>query len=110
MRFDPARMYTFGETLGPAMEVQTAEEAKAYLDDLVAWHDARLGLGAEVARKHWLESIGYWTGYYSRETAERVFRLFDTAHPIFGRTQPTAEEAFDAGVAHAKRMTSEPAP
>lgn len=96
-RFDPARSYTYGETLSPAMEVKTAEEAQSYADDLIAWQVARHGLTPERARAVVLESIGYWSGYWDRQTAERVRALFKTTHPIFGESRPTPEEAFAAG-------------
>lgn len=44
-----------------------------------------------------LENIGYWSGYYSREMSAKIQEVFKTSHPIFGRTQPTAEQAFEMG-------------
>lgn len=74
---------TYGEALGPAMNVQTEEEARAYFEAYVAYlkrHCPTEGRAREVARVN----IGYWTGYQDAATAERVQRLFGFGHPIFG--------------------------
>lgn len=46
-----------------------------------------------------LQNIGYYAGYYSWEDAQRIFRIFKTAHPIFGTRKPSTKEAFAAGLA-----------
>ena len=46
-----------------------------------------------------LQNIGYWSGYYGPEKMAKIQEVFKTAHPIFGRMQPTQTEAFEAGVA-----------
>ena len=53
---------------------------------------------------HAYANVGYVAGYYDRETADRIWRLCKTAHPIFGTREPTFDEAFDAG----QRMAKEP--
>jgi len=58
-------------------------------------------LTREKAEENCRSSLGYYAGYYSNETRERVERLFKCAHPIFGsiRTEgaPTFQKAFAAG-------------
>ncbi len=49
------------------------------------------------------QNIGYISGYYSQETAEKIMKIFKTAHPIFGTKRPEPEEAFEMG----KRMAQE---
>lgn len=44
------------------------------------------------------ENIGYLTGYFDFKTAERIRDLLDVSHPIFGRRNPTAEEALNKGL------------
>ena len=44
-----------------------------------------------------LSNIGYFSGYYGPEKMAKIQRVFKTAHPIFGRTVPTAREALAAG-------------
>ena len=101
---DWSLVLTFGECLDPAMEVETEEQARAYLDGYVG-HIMRVRDSDEpVTHEKALEIakaiIGWWTGYQDAATAERVMRLFDCAHPIFGHARPDAAEAFAAG----KRM------
>ena len=49
------------------------------------------------AKKIVLANIGYFCGYYPAELADKVYEMFDTEHPVFGRTHPTPEEAFRLG-------------
>lgn len=51
---------------------------------------------AEV-KKTLLSNIGYWAGYCNPAQAQRIYEIFDTEHPIFGRREPTPEEAFARG-------------
>lgn len=53
---------------------------------------------------HALSNVGYFAGYYDRETADRIYDAFETAHPIFGRTHPSPDEAFKLGTS----MATEP--
>lgn len=55
---------------------------------------------AEV-KKTLLSNIGYWAGYCNPAQAQRIYEIFDTEHPIFGRREPTPEEAFARGFWHA---------
>lgn len=48
-------------------------------------------------------NIGYLSGYYGPETMQRIQDWFGVAHPVFGRSVPTPEEAFAAGA----RMATE---
>lgn len=43
------------------------------------------------------QNIGYISGYFDRETAKKILKVFETAHPIFGTSEPTPEEAFELG-------------
>lgn len=88
---------TIGEMYGPAMEIQTKEEADAYLESLVQWAMTRWGKSREEATAAEKSNLGYYSGYYDNETAQRVMRLFDCAHPIFGTTRPTPAEALGMG-------------
>lgn len=99
---------TYGECLNPAMAITDEADAQQYLADYTAFIQRALDkeprsdgkTAAEIAR----DNLGYYAGYYSADTRERVERLFKCAHPVFGSISrngaPTAEEAFEAG----KRM------
>jgi hypothetical protein len=75
---------TYGEKYGPAMQVQTKEEAAAYFEECV---------------EHTMEwqPIGYYAGYYDKETYDRVMELFDTNHPIFGKAYLGSAASYVAG-------------
>jgi hypothetical protein len=46
---------------------------------------------------HAYSNVGYLAGYYGEETRKRIYDWFQTAHPIFGTSTPTADEALRAG-------------
>lgn len=53
---------------------------------------------------HASQNVGYISGYYDdHATRARIQEWCQTVHPIFGRSTPTAEEAFEMG----KRMITE---
>lgn len=95
---------TFGETLGPAMEITDQAEADDYFEQLVVhymeYDTDRNRREAEGIVK---ENLGYYAGYCGQNTQARVNRLFKTTHPVFGDKTPTPEEAFEAG----KRLAGE---
>jgi hypothetical protein len=51
----------------------------------------------EATGPHALSNIGYWSGYFSDEMAEKIQSVFRTEHPIFGKKRPTTEEALALG-------------
>jgi len=55
------------------------------------------------AKKIVLNNIGYYCGYYPADFADKIYELFDTEHPIFGRTHPAPEEAFRLGMEWGQR-------
>jgi len=97
---------TYGEKYGYAMEITDEGEAAAYFEQCVQ-HTMSFGHSREEAEKVERANLGYWAGYYDRQTALRVFRLFGAVHPIFGMSQPSAEEALEAGKRLAKSSSDE---
>lgn len=93
---------SFRASLGPAMEITDQNDADRYLTALINYHE-RLGKVSHEAAVHMAKvNLGYYAGYHDQETMSRVNRLFDTQHPIFGTSTPTAEEAIETG----KRMAT----
>ena len=80
---------TYGECLGPAMEITDPEDAKQYLDaytDFIAEWRKKEPVGTDrTPRETALVNIGYYAGYYSPETRERVYKLFNCSHPFLGK-------------------------
>lgn len=92
---------TYGDLGSALCALQTRDEAEEFWNAYVAHlsrPDAKL-LGKspeEVAAAN----IGYLMGYYGADDRQRVYDLFSehsVAHPIFGREEPTPDEALDAG-------------
>jgi hypothetical protein len=109
IKFNPENKsdLTYGETLGPAMEIKDQAEADQYFKDYLEWEVKQLGGDVEKAMEICKSNLGYYAGYYSNETRERVEKLFLCSHPIFGSIKangvPTAKEAFEMGVAMSKK-------
>ncbi len=102
-KFNPGNkdVLTYGEALSPIANITDQENADQYLKDYIEYTQKFLdkkphpeGFSAEKICKI---NIGYWLGYCSNETAEQILKLFDCSHPIFGKKQFTAKEAFEAG-------------
>lgn len=92
---------TIGEKYDPAMKITDQTEADAYfqlcVDHSMTYH-CKTRTEAEALER---ANLGYYAGYGSAETRERVERLFQCAHPVFGSIAkvgaPTSEEALQAG-------------
>ena len=85
---------TAKEKYDPAMRVSTQEEADTYFEQLVQ-HTMRM-VPCERELAEWIErqNLGYWAGYGSLETRERVERLFRCRHPILpAADQPQLSQA-----------------
>lgn len=89
---------TIEETYGPAMEMTDQATADAYFEELVLSR-VQSGLSREEAERLERGNLGYYAGYYCNEVRERVERLFDCAHPIFGKIAEVGppRDAFAAG-------------
>ena len=84
-------------------EINTKEKAAALVDAEAAEIAEACQIPVEEARKTLLANIGYCTGYYGSAAADRIMDLFETEHPIFGKTHPTAEEALRLGMEYGER-------
>lgn len=96
------RQITIGEKYGPAMKITEQAEADRYFQECVAHNMMLSGGSQEEAEAIERDSLGYYAGYYSSETRERVERLFRCKHPVFGAIaengQPDAAKALKAGM------------
>lgn len=89
---------TIGEAYDPTTKITDQAEADEYFERLLERNMRVSGHSREEAEKVEKSNIGYYAGYCETATAERMFRLFRCAHPIFGTTRPTLEEAFKKGM------------
>jgi hypothetical protein len=78
--------------------VTTKAQAEQIIEEEITARIAVARVTEEEARSVLLENIGYATGYMTDKTGDKVMRLFNTQHPIWGRTHPTAEEALRLGI------------
>ena len=93
---------TNSDKYDPAMKIKDQDEARVWFERCVE-HCMRVRpCEREEAEEIERGNLGYWAGYYSADTRERVERLFNCSHPVFGsiaaKGQPTAKEAFLAGL------------
>jgi hypothetical protein len=83
-----------------AMRAVTQEHADEIFAALIEESMAS-GVDRESAEDIQRSNLGYTAGYYDAETRERVERLFNCVHPIFGpiaeKGQPTSDQAFRLG-------------
>lgn len=91
---------TIGDKYAPAMEINDPDAAARYFEACVE-HCMRFGNDREQAESIERSNLGYYAGYYDTETRERVERLFNCSHPIFGSVaqygSPGPETAFEIG-------------
>jgi hypothetical protein len=90
-------MKTIADMIKLALMTRTRECAQQIVKDQVSEMVEILGYTEAEARRLTLINIGYYTGYLDHETADTVMELFETEHPVFGRTHPTPQEAFRLG-------------
>lgn len=92
---------TYAEKYDPAMQITDQAAADAYFEECVA-HTMSFGKTREQAEAIERGNLGYWAGYFTHATRERVERLFKCAHPIFGKIAeegpPSPEAAYEAGL------------
>lgn len=93
-----------GDKYNPAMKIKTQADANRYFEACVEHNMRVTGNDRKKAEEIERQHIGYWTGYYSHYIRDRVFGLFKTEHPIFGRTNPTPNEAFGRGQDFGKKL------
>lgn len=103
---------TYGECLGPAMNITDPEDAKQYLEEYISFIQKYINNVPESDKRMRAEEVaksnlGYYAGYYDNETRYRVEKLFMCSHPIFGSIEkggiPTADEVFEMGKQHLEK-------
>jgi hypothetical protein len=82
----------------------TKDNAAAIVKEQVDEMVATLHYQPDEVRKIVLANIGYYCGYYPAELADKVYEMFDTEHPIFGRAHPTPDEILRIGMEMGRRM------
>jgi hypothetical protein len=101
--FDGKDLSTYGALMDAAVKIAKEgdkDTAAELLGAYAEWQfaNAETPITRERADEIARSNIGYGSGYYSAETATAVREVFDVSHPIFGRTNPTPDEALAAGI------------
>lgn len=86
MNWQGKELVTIGELGNAAASLQSREEAQEFMRQYRAENP-------EFAD----QNIGYLSGYYDRATKARIQDWCGVAHPIFGKAEPTPEQAVAAG-------------
>lgn len=102
---------TSQDIFGPAMRVETFEEAEDYLDAIIRYIQSHSKMSRIEAKRIARQSLGYWVGYFDHKTRERVETLFQCEHPLFGtiagKGAPTPEEALRIGLEMGRKYKEE---
>lgn len=101
-------MQTNQELYGPGMVVEDQAAADQYFADLVEKLAASGHVRKDDAEHLARVNLGYYAGYHSHETRQRVERLFGAVHPILGvagDTPPSAEVCIQAGLIAARKLS-----
>ncbi|KKL61113.1 hypothetical protein LCGC14_2198570 [marine sediment metagenome] len=92
---------TIGKKYDTAMCMSNKEQADEYFELLVE-HNMRMSEHSrEKAEEIERTNLGYYAGYYDNETRQRVEKLFNCNHPIFGKATDdpvTPEKALKIGM------------
>jgi hypothetical protein len=105
---------TLREKYELAMAITDPDQAAQYFEQCVQHNMAHSVNNLTQAEAIERANLGYWAGYYSRETRLRVEELFQCQHPILGKAKDkewTPEELLDKGMEVAsewKKSTPEP--
>ena len=101
---------SYFEKYDPAMVITDQAEADRYLEQCVQHNMAHSTNNRTQAEAIERANLGYWAGYYSRETRLRVEQLFDCQHPVLGKAKDkdwTFEELLHKGMEVAGEWTKE---
>jgi hypothetical protein len=85
----------------PAMSITDPDQAAQYFEECVQHNMAHSGNNRTRAEAIERANLGYWAGYYSRETRLQVEELFQCEHPILGKAKDeewTPEELLHKGL------------
>jgi hypothetical protein len=90
----------------PAMAITDPDQAAQYFEELVQDNLAHSTNNRTQAEAIERANLGYWAGYYSRETRLRVEELFGCEHPVLGKAKDkdwTPEELVEKGMEVARK-------
>ena len=100
---------TYGEQFKSALACETTEQAEEWMEAEVRHFVDFHGETPQGAVKIIKHNIGYMAGYYDNTTVQKIHRLFNAVHPIFGTAMSHAdvgpERALELGKKLAEKET-----
>lgn len=99
--------YTMEELYSRCMKVETEKEAKYVLKELIKYHSEKYDMTKDEAETVVRFNIGYYSGYNSKETRQRVKTLFNIGYQLFGYDEPDATEAFTIGLSVGEKLAKQ---
>ena len=105
----PKDDFSTGALISAVMSIGDAEQATAFYEGYVEWTRDYQAAHPEVSQSPVTEvvrsNIGWCFGEgMDPQRVEMWVTVCDARHPFFGVTKPTADEAFEAGVAAGEAM------
>ena len=85
-------------TYDDVCNAKTKKEMQKLFDLVLTECSKKFGGSVESHRTMQLSNVGYFAGYYDNKTRRRVDKWLHAVHPIFGKTNPSASESFNAGI------------
>lgn len=98
MKTENKKLHTTGEIIEMMRACKTKKQASALVKKLMKEHEAT---DENLLRSN----LGYLTGYLGPKEGMELLNLFETEHPIFGKTRPMADEAFKIGLEMGSRIS-----
>jgi hypothetical protein len=83
--------------------VTTKAQAKEIIEEEITARINICNMKEPEARKNLVDALGWATAGMNPKHADQLMTLFNTQHPIWGRTHPAPEEALRLGEKYAER-------
>ena len=75
---------TYGQQMDEALACKTKKEAVIWLHNEAAEMSKETGRPVKECAEMIKSNLGYMAGYYDKEIAAKVLKLFSAPHPVFG--------------------------
>ena len=109
MIYEGKELNTIGEVFNEALHYAKTDKNKAsdffkaYIEYILNTNDKvnTYAEAEEIAKSN----LGYFAGYYNRETIDIIYKTYQCSHPIFGDKpyDVSPQEAFEKGMERASR-------
>ena len=93
--WDGKNVVTFGDIMNAVSKIKDRAIAKEFMK---VYAESIDGKSFDEAMRIVKQNIGYMSGYCGNDEMKEIQDIFETAHPIFGRSVPTPKEALEAGM------------